>query len=260
MLLPGDYLAIAASLLFGLILALLVLSKSRVLIAIGYTLAAFTWAVYVLDARMDCLWVWLLPHPASTILHLVVVWPALVAVLLGLIRHIKRPGDRRALYVLSGILILYGAYVLGRQLFDPDIAPESYWEGEVLLQTSASTCIAAASATYLRTLGVTLDERTTSRRGLISGDGGTLTQAWRILRLSLPQGTALHIARLGRAGLSDGKWRVVSLSIAPFTGHAVVARIERSGAVELRDPLEGVRSLSWDEFAKSYQGTAVWAE
>ena len=78
--------------------------------------------------------------------------------------------------------------------------------------------------------------------------------------MSLPRGTALHIARLGKAGLSDGKWRVVSLALAPFIGHAVVARMDRGGAIELRDPLEGVRSLSWEEFEKAYQGTAVWAE
>lgn len=260
MLLPGDYAAIAACLLFGLILALLVLSKSRLLCVLGYTLAALTWAVYVMDAWKDCLWVWLCPHPSSTVLHLVAVWPALIAVLLGLIRHIKRSGDRRALYVLSGILVLYGAYVLGRQLVAPDIAAETYWEGDVMLQTSGSTCVAAASATYLRTLGITLDERSASGRGLISGDGGTMTQAWRILRLSLPSGTTVRIARLGKAGFADGKWRVTSIRIGLFTGHAVAARMQQDGTLELRDPLEGVHSLSWDEFVKTYQGTAVWAE
>ena len=196
MLLFGDYLAITVSVLFGLLITALVLARPRWCQAAGYLLGLMLLCLHLLDALLDYLWVWLVPDPASTVLMLVAVWPALIAVLLGLIRHLPRRQDRRALLLLICVLGAYGVYALGSQLTDPHTSSDSWWNGEVLMQSTGSTCIAAAAATYLRMAGIECSEGEAAKRGLISGSGGTLTQAWRILRLSLPPSNP-HAHRAG---------------------------------------------------------------
>ncbi|GEM_PF-2286026 len=263
MLLPADYVALAGCVLLGIVLSLSTLSDQPRLYVPAYALAAVVFVVHVLDSLFDFIWVWLVPHPAAAVLMLAAVWGPLIAVVLGLTRRLERTRDRRALYVLTVLVGLYGVFLVGRQLVDPQVSPRSWWEGEVLMQSTDSTCIAAASCTYLRTLGVELSEAEAVARGLISGNsGGTQVQAWRILRLSLPPEYEVSIAPLSRAQLTEsGRWHIVSVRWAFAVGHAVVVRVEDGGRrVRVRDPLAGEYTKSWDEFAADWLGVGIWAE
>jgi hypothetical protein len=191
------------------------------------------------------------------------VWGPLIAVVLGLTRLVLRPRDRRALYALAVLVGLYGAFAVGRQLIDPQVSARSWWQGEVLMQSKDSTCIAAASCTYLRTLGIELSEAEAAARGLISGRcGGMQVQAWRILRLSLPADYEVSISPLSREQLTEsGRWHIVSVRWGFATGHAVVVRAEDGGRrVRIRDPLAGEYTKEWDEFEPDWLGVGIWAE
>lgn len=263
MLLPADYLALAGCVMLGVVLSLSTLSDQPRLYVPAYIVAVLIFTVHVLDSLFDFIWVWLVPHPATVMLMLAAVWGPLIAVVLGLTRLIERPRERRALYVLAVLVGLYGAFAVGRQLVDPHVSPRSWWQGAVLMQSTDSTCIAAASCTYLRTLGIELSEGEAVRRGLISGNsGGTQVQAWRILRLSLPPDYEVSIAPLSREQLAaDGRWQIVSVRYGFAVGHAVVVRVEDGGrTVRVRDPLEGEYLRCWDEFEPDWLGVGIWAE
>lgn len=261
-LLPSDYVALLGCVLLGLLLSLGVLSKRRWVNAVSYVIAVAVFAVHVGDARLEYLWLWICPHPAAAMLEFAAVWGPLIAILIGLARYIKRIRDRRALYFLTLILAGYGVYLVGRQLIDPGVAATSEWRGEVLMQSTGSTCVAAATCTYLRTLGVDLSERDAVRRGLISHHGGSLVQTWRIMRLSLPADWRVRAAPLSREEMAaSGHWYVVLVRLNIMVGHAVAIKLSSDGkTVTVRDPNSGEYPMAWERFAESWFGVGAWAE
>ncbi|MBN2082669.1 hypothetical protein JW859_10760 [bacterium] len=262
MLLLSDYVALGLCVLVGVLLVLGVLSRHRWLNAISYITAVAIYAVHVLDAYYDIVWVTLIPHPAVIMPMLAAVWIPLAAILIGLARYIKRPRDRRALYIIAGLVSLYSVYAVGRQLVFPPVNHNSQWEMDTLIQSTGTTCVAAASATYLHTLGYDIDETTAAARGLISASvGGTDAQAWRILRLTLPAQYRIRIARADKAQLAEGGWFVTSVRWAFAVGHEVAVRLEPGGAyVRVRDPLSGEYLKPWDEFNADWLRVVTWAE
>ncbi len=260
MLLTTDWLALAGCLLATVLLCLGVLSRWKWLNALCYTIAAAVFTVHIADSFLDYLWAWLWPHPSTVILMLAAVWGPLIAVLTGLARYIRHDRDRRALYVVAGLVGLYGVYAVGVQLVDPGATPDSFWDGEVLIQSTSTTCVAAACCTYLRTQGIGLDEQRAVRDGLISHNGGSQVQAWRILRRNLPADTAVRIAPLTLAELQrSGRWYVTSVRYGPGEGHCIVVKGAGDYLI-VRDPLVGEYEKDCAEFATTWLGVGLWAE
>jgi len=261
-LLPSDYVALGLCVVVGVLLILGVLSRHRWLNALSYTVAVAIYAVHVLDAYLDIVWVRLIPHPAVIMPMLAAVWIPLAAILIGLARYIKRPRDRRAIYLIAVLVSLYSVYAVGRQLVFPPVDHNSQCEMDTLIQSTGTTCVAAASATYLHTLGYEIDETTAAKRGLISASvGGTDAQAWRILRLTLPAEYRVRIARADKAQLARNGWYITSVRWAFAVGHEVAVQLEPDGEyVRVRDPLSGEYLKPWDEFAADWLRVVTWAE
>ena len=262
-LLISDYVALLACILLGFLLTLGVLSKHKWLNAVCYTLAVLLFVIHVLHARLEFVWVWLVPHPSVAIIKMAAVWGPLIAILIGLAQHVKRFGDRRALYIICALLVGYCFWVVGRQLIDPGANAATCWNDETMMQSTGTTCVAAATCTYLRTLGFEMTEPEAVRLGLISVYGGSETQAWRILKLRLPaKAYRARIAPLTRAALrQSGKWYLTCVLYSAVVGHAIVFRVAPDGdTVTIRDPLSGEYEQSWAEFRKTWLGVAVWAE
>jgi len=261
MLQSTDYLALAACLLLSGLLCAGVLSGRRWANALAYSCAAAVFAVHVLGARLDYIWPWLWPHPSVLILSLAAVWGPLVAVLLGLARYLPRAGDRRALHVIALLVGAFGVYSAVRPLFPAPVNGRSYWQGEVLIQSTASTCIAAASATYLRTLGLEIDEAAAASAGLISSEGGDQLSAWRILRLKLGPQYRVRIAPLSRAqAAAQQGWLLTAARYDFALGHELVIRPLPTGDLLIRDPVDGEYIQSWAEFEPRWLKVCVWAE
>ncbi len=263
MLMPSDYLALLGCLALGALLCLGVLSNRKWLNAIAYTVAATIFVIHLPLPGKEYLWVWALPHPAVAVVRIALVWGALIAILVGLARYVRTDRERRALYVICILLVGYGGWVVARQLEDPGARDGDWWYEETLLQSTNATCVAAATCTYLHTLGVDLAETDAVRRGLISTNGGNEIMAWRIMKLSLPaERYRVRIGGLSREELQrSGKWYMTCVIYSAFTGHAVVIRVEPDGKhVTVRDPLNGQYTMPWETFAQRWLGNVVWAE
>ncbi len=262
MLLP-DYLALALGILLGVLLSLGVLHRLRWVNTVSYTMASVIFAVHVFHARLEFLWAVCIPHPAVVVFKMVAGWCAGIAILLGLAARLPKPSDRRALKLITVLVGLLGAWIFLNQLVDPGVRDETCWFEETMLQTTANTCMAAATCTYLRTIGVSAHERDAVQRGLISRYGGSETHAWRVLKLSLPpEHYRVCIRRLARDEMAgSGHWYVGAIDFAMLMGHGIAFRVEPGGEnVTVRDPVLGQRDLSWAQFSKVWWGVGVWAE
>ena len=220
--------------------------------------------IYILSMKtpwFDHLWVWILPHPAAVICQVAAVWGPLVAVLIGLARHLTEWRNRRAVYIIAVLVGLWGVYTVARQLVNPGASADSRWQGEVMIQSTESTCIAAASCTYLRTLGVLLSEKEAAQLGLINDQGGTMSNAWRILALAMPE-ARVRLGRLDRERVAGhGGWLLSSIQVSTFIGHAVVIRDNGDGeTLTVRDPLEGEYVGEWEDFSDGWLSYCAWVE
>jgi len=264
MLLPTDYIALFGLAGFTVLLCLAVTDKRRWLNAIGYCVAIAVFTLHILDSFLDYLWAWVWPHPSVVVMMLAAVWGPLIAILVGLSRYIRQPRDRRALRLICVIVGIIAVYSIGYQLIDPGASEANTWDGDTLLQSTSSTCVAAACCTYLRTEGVGLTERAAIRSGLINNDGGTQVQAWRILRQNLGPEYIVRISPLPLQEMAaTGQWYVVSTRLGALTGHCVCVRgaeDEYGPHIIVRDPLVGEYEKSLEEFGRAWYGVAVWGE
>ena len=151
-------------------------AKKPVRIA-SYTLATLVFILHLVDVRLDYLWVWLLPHPAVVVVRSAAVWGPIIAILVGLSKHLPKKRDAQALLVVAILVGIYGGYIVGRQLSRPGESESSTWLEGTLIQSTGSTCIAAACSTYLDKLGFALTETESVNMGLISRHGGTTANA-----------------------------------------------------------------------------------
>jgi hypothetical protein len=192
---------------------------------------------------------------------LAAVWGPLVAILLGLARYITNTRDRRALHVIALLVGAFGVYSIVRPLFPPPVNGRSFWQDNVLMQSTSSTCVAAASATYLLTRGVEIDEAQAASAGLISSEGGDQLSAWRILCLHLEPDYRVRIGPLEREtvrALDD--WLLTAVRSSLAEGHELVIRAMPDGMLLIRDPIDGEYTQSWQEFEPRWMKTCVWAE
>jgi len=259
----SDYFALILSILLGVILGLGVSHRNRWVNAASFTAAAIVFCVHVLHARLEFLWAVLIPHPSVVVAKMLCGWAAGIAILIGLSRHIKRPSDRRALQVISVLVGLLGAWIFANQLIDPGVRKEAVWYEDTLFQTTANTCMAAATCTYLRTIGVNASEGDAVSLGMISRYGGSETHAWRVLKRILPpEEYSVHIRRLTREEmLKSGHWYIGAIDFALLMGHGVAFRVDPGGqSVTVRDPVLGQHTQSWERFRSKWWGVGVWAE
>ena len=263
MLLPTDYLALGLCVVASALLALGVFNQRRWVRSMSYVLAGAIFALHVFHVRLEYLWVLMIPHPAVIIVKMLLGWGAAIAILLGLSRHVKLPRDRKSLYFIAGLVAFLCGWIFIQQLNTRDVKPQSQWLDDTLIQSTNNTCMAAATCTYLNTLGVELTELDAVKRGLISKYGGSEPQAWRVLKLSLPADTyAVHIARLSREEMQrQGRWYIGAIQYNWILGHGLAFRVEPDGeSVVIRDPAAGQYRTSWDEFSRQWWGVGVWAE
>ena len=229
-------------------------------LALLFTAALFI--LYILSVKtpwFDHLWIALLPHPSAVVCQHSAVWGPLAAVLLGVAPKLEKR-NQRAVTVVALLVCGWWAYTVAQLIISPGERAESLWVGEVLIQSTGSTCIAAACCTYLRTEGIAMDEPEAVRLGLIGREGGTLANAWRILRLSAPE-RKLSFRRLSREELfaHRGGWLVTATRLGDFTGHAIVVSPLPDGErLFIRDPIAGEYIADYSEFATGWLGNCTW--
>jgi len=257
-----DYVALAVVILVDIYLILGVKHKQRRVRILAYTVATLVFILHLADIRLYFLWVWLLPHPSVVVVRSAAVWGPIIAILIGLSQHLPNKRDVRALKFIAVLVGLYGAYIVLRQLIPPGEIKDATWLEGTLIQSTGSTCIAAACSTYLDKLGYSLSEEEAVKLGLISTYGGTTTNAWRILRMALPAEYDVHIAQISKAdAIRTGQWYVAATKLDIMTGHEVVFRSDRdTRQVLVLNPLGGEYTYSWDEFEDEWIGSVVWAE
>lgn len=264
MLLASDYAALLGCILLGVLLTLGVRSRRRWLTALSYVICVLIFSAFVIDRKtpwIDYLWLYIWPSPSAVMLQLAIVWGPLIAVLLGLAQYIQRRGDRVAISVIAALVAGWGIYTVIMQLVPPP-ADMEIRQGRVTLQTSSATCVAAACANYLHTLGYEVSEQQAVRLGLIGPEGGSMTNAWRILRLALPKEYRVHVRHVSHSEMTtSGVWYVVSQRLGFTDGHAECVQLSSEGdTVYVRDSLDGEYMQTWDEFAAGWMRSAVWAE
>lgn len=260
----SDYLFLALIVLASTGLFFGMRSKRRWLSIPCYTIAALAYIFYLVDMKtawLDFIWIWLVPHPSAIMLQIAAVWGVCIAVLLSLAGYLPEKRNRRAIMVIALLTAGWGVYQVAKQLSVPQVSQNTWWVGDVLMQSTSSTCIAASACTYLRTQGITMDEQEAVELGLISTDGGTMSNAWRILKLKLP---AEHV-RLAPLSLEEltasGRWYVTSVRFSLAEGHAIVVRASEDGrTVYIRDPLKGEFVMSREEFAGRWLHDCVWID
>lgn len=257
-----DYAAFLICALIGALLVFGVLNRRAWLKAASFAIAVGILAFHITAWRVQYVWAWVFPHPSVVVVSVALVIGPIAALLVGLGQFVPKKNDRRALLILTLFFILYNCYLVARQLIPPGKDTATWWYGDVLMQSSDSTCIAAAGATYLRTLGVEATERECVLRGLISREGGTDLNTWRMLSLMLPDG---YVIRAGPVRPEDmarsGHWYLISTKWAFGVGHEVVIKVKPNGDdVIVRDPLGGEVTVPWEEVEERWFGRAVWAE
>lgn len=144
----------------------------------------------------------------------------------------------------------------------PDGALRDLWSGEVCLQSTYSTCGAAAAASLLRKHGLAATEAEIAREAY-SYQGGT--EVWYLARAVRRRGlkATMHV----REGLPDF-FHDTTRSFMPCivgvkfggTGH-FIALLSRDGdEFHVGDPLRGSEMLDVDELRDRYQYSGFWME
>jgi hypothetical protein len=259
--LTSDYLVLLACLLCSGLLALALLSRFKLPQLLGYAGIVAVFTLHIYDSYVDYAWPQLLDHPSAVILKLFAVWGPLAALLIGLGRQLQRASDRRALHFIAVLIVGWGLFSVWRQLPLPALRSDTLWDGPIMVQSSESTCVAAAAATLLALQGKRISESEAARAGLISDNGGTVTQGWRILKLHAP-GRDWYIDRLDRATVeaNPDTWYLTSLRLDTFTGHAVVIRAAGHGRLRVLDPAGGDAEQDWAEFEPTWLRACAWSE
>ncbi len=262
--LSSDYLFLLLIILASVGLYLGMKSKRRWLSISCYAIATLVFIMYIVDMKtawLDFAWVWLVPHPSVIILQIAAVWGVCIAVLLSLAGYLPERRNRRAVYLIAILTAGWGVYQVWKQLEVPPVSQSTWWYGEVLMQSTGSTCIAAATCTYLRTRDIAMEEQEAVKLGLISTDGGAMTNAWRILKLKLPA-AEVHLSPLSLEELAaSGRWYVTSVRYSMLEGHAIVVKASPDGrTIHVRDPLQGESEITREQFAERWLHDCVWIE
>lgn len=180
-------------------------------------------------------------------------------------RHVPKPSDRRALYLLIPVACAYFIKA-GWWMFMPPPtleAPTEIDPSGVARQTTGYTCVAASLVTVLRARGLDVTEQemvdlTRTERG----GGATDSRALWALERRL-QGTALRARYLDldyQALAAAPKPCLVQLDFSYFFSHMTVVLEATPSRVVLGDPLTGVRELTPPAFHAQWKGQAIVVE
>jgi hypothetical protein len=259
--LPTDYSAVFACVGLGALLVIGALNRRVWLKAAAFILSIGLIVFHIFAWHVQYLWLWVFPHPSVVMISDTLVVGPIAAVIIGLGQYVPKLADRRMLVLFALVAIIYCG-TLARHFIPPVRHDSSNWSGNTLLQSSDSTCIAAAGATYLRTLGVAATEGECVHRGLISRDGGSDLNAWRMLRLSLPKEYGIRAAPVTVDEITrDEHWFMVPIELTVGDAHEVVIKAAPDGSqADARDPMVGAIREEWDTIEKAWFRRAVWAE
>lgn len=181
--------------------------------------------------------------------------------------RLPRPADRKAVYAL---IVIAGVYFIkaGWWMLSPgtgDLGPTK-WKGDVCLQTTDSTCVAASMVTLLKSRGVESTETEMAALGFVEPGGGTTDTraAWALER---------KLAAVGRTDLrvryehmtleqliATPKPCMVALQWGFFMSHMVCVMDANDTTITLGDPLSGRRVLRVQEFVKEWKGETLRLE
>jgi hypothetical protein len=136
----------------------------------------------------------------------------------------------------------------------PLIAPlperlfKEHWQGEVCLQSTASTCGPASITTILRRLGVRTTERATARAAFSYANG---TEAWYLARYVRRFGLSPRFEFHDTFSPSVGLPALVGVHFGNV-GHFIAVLDLHDDQITIADPLRGEEHLSLAQFRGRY--------
>ena len=133
----------------------------------------------------------------------------------------------------------------------PDDLFQERWQGDVCLQSTASTCGPASVCTIVKRLGGNPSERTAARAAFSYESG---TEAWYLARYIRQQGFVPRFDFRETFTPSVGLPAVVGVRIGSV-GHFIAVLAVSEGQITFADPLRGEERLSIAEFQRRYAFT-----
>ncbi|MBX9736555.1 MAG: hypothetical protein K2X32_06475, partial [Phycisphaerales bacterium] len=178
-----------------------------------------------------------------------------------------RVGDRRAVYALLGLSLVYFVKA-GWWMVSPGVGDLGVmkWKDGVCLQSTDSTCVAASMVTLLRSRGVEATETEMAALSFVEPGGGTTDSraAWALERKLASVGRRDLKVRYQRMTLDEliaaPKPCMVPLNWGFFMSHMVCVMDANSETITLGDPLTGLRRLRVREFTGEWGGLVMWLE
>lgn len=128
---------------------------------------------------------------------------------------------------------------------------EDDWDGPVCLQSTPSTCGAAALATVLKRLGHSVAEAELAKDAYSYAGG---TEAWYLARAAKERGYATKFSFNPGFSLEDGVPALVGVRIG-LAGHFIAILGTRGHELFVGDPLVGPELMSRDELLQRYEFT-----
>jgi hypothetical protein len=125
------------------------------------------------------------------------------------------------------------------------------WEGDVCLQSTASTCGPASVATILRHLGVSATERQAARAAF-SYEGGT--EAWYLARYVRSLGLSPRFVFHHSFSPEAGQPALVGVRLGG-AGHFIAVLDVHDDRITFADPCSGERCISLAQFQRRYTFT-----
>lgn len=125
------------------------------------------------------------------------------------------------------------------------------WEGDACLQSTASTCGPASTASILKWLGIHASEREIARAAYTSNSG---TEAWYLARYVRSRGLGVRFDFQKRFAPSVEFPAVVGVRVSGF-GHFIAVLEVADNHVTFVDPLFGKLRLTTSEFLTRYEFT-----
>lgn len=133
----------------------------------------------------------------------------------------------------------------------PKDAFRDKWDGDVCLQSTASTCGAASTATVLRQLGVEVTEEEIAKEAHSYAGG---TEAWYLARAARARGFDVDFVFSPGFTPEDGLPAVVGVRLGTI-GHFITILGREGNRFIVGDPLHGREVMSWEELNKRYTFT-----
>jgi hypothetical protein len=125
------------------------------------------------------------------------------------------------------------------------------WDGDACLQSTASTCGPASTATVLKSLGITASEREIAQAAFTCGSG---TEAWYLARYCRGRGLKVRF-EFSRGPLSTLHFPAIVGVLVGKAGHFIAVVNVHEGQVVFADPLHGQATLPVAEFRSRYPFT-----